>query len=102
MARPTAKKLVLAAQTSISSGRALTGRESHLRILCDQLEHTQAKLNRLEGELERLITTDPGTKGLRQMLELGPKTVAVARGSTGGGESLYAHGPSGGLRWHGY
>ncbi len=47
--RPTAKKLVLAAQTSISSGRALTGRASSLRILCDQLEHTQANLNRLEG-----------------------------------------------------
>ena len=81
--RPTAKKLVLAAQTSISSGRALTGRGSHLRILCDQLEHTQANLNRLEGELERLITTDPGTKGLRQMPELGPKTVAVVRAELG-------------------
>ena len=81
--RPTAKKLVLAAQTSISSGRALTGRASSLRILCDQLEHTQANLNRLEGELERLITTDPGTKGLRQMPELGPKTVAVVRAELG-------------------
>src|SRR5260370_33794802 len=65
--RPTAKKLVAAAQASSSSGRALRGRANSLRILCDQLEHTQANLNRLEEELEQLITTDPDTKGLRQM-----------------------------------
>ena len=41
--RPTAKKLVLAAQASGSSSRVLSGRESLLYILCDQLEHTQAK-----------------------------------------------------------
>jgi transposase len=81
--RPTAKKLVAAAQTSCSSGRAVSGRVSSLQILCDQLEHTQANLNRLEEELERLITTDPGTKGLRQMPELGPKTVAVLRAELG-------------------
>ncbi len=78
--RPTAKKLVAAAQISIGSGRALTGRASSLRILCDQLEHTQANLTRLEAELEQLITMDPGTKGLQQMPELGPKSVAVLRG----------------------
>ena len=48
--RPTARKLVAAAQTSSRSDRALHGRESHLRILCDQLEHTQANLQRLEKE----------------------------------------------------
>jgi len=37
--RPTAKRLVAAAQASSSSGRALSGRASSLRILCDQLEH---------------------------------------------------------------
>jgi transposase len=82
MARPTAEKLVAAAQTSSSSGRALTGRASSLRILCDQLEHTQANLKRLEEELEQLITADPATKGLQQMPELGPKTVAVVRAET--------------------
>jgi transposase len=81
--RPTAKKLVVAAQASGSSGRALTGRASSLRILCDQLEHTQVNLNRLEEELEQLITMDPETKGLRQMPELGPKTVAVVRAELG-------------------
>lgn len=81
--RPTAKRLVAAAQASSSSGRALSGRASSLRILCDQLEHTQANLKRVEEELEQLITTDPGTKGLQQMPELGPKTVAVLRAELG-------------------
>src|SRR6266702_7158487 len=36
------------------------------------------------------------------MPELGPKTVAVLRGATGGGEALHLHGPGGSLRWHGY
>ena len=81
--RPTAEKLVAAAQTSVSSGRALSGRTSSLRVLCDQLEHTQANLSRLEGELEQLIAADPATKGLRQMPELGPQTVAVLRAELG-------------------
>lgn len=81
--RPTAKKLVAAAQASSSSGRALRGRASSLRILCDQLEHPQANLKRLEEELEQLITTDPESKGLQQMPELGPKTVAVLRAELG-------------------
>jgi transposase len=81
--RPTAKKLVVAAQTSSSSHRAVTGRASSLRILCDQLEHTQANLKRLEAELEQLITTDPTTKGLQQMPELGSKTVAVLHAELG-------------------
>jgi transposase len=81
--RPTAKKLVGAAQASSGSGRALHGRTSSLRILCDQLEHTQANLQRLEEELGQLLTTDPETKGLRQMPELGLKTVAVLRAELG-------------------
>ena len=81
--RPTAKKLVAAAQASIGSGHALTRRVSSLQILCDQLEHTQANLKRLEEELEQLITTDPATKGLQQMPELGSKTVAVLRAELG-------------------
>ncbi len=81
--RPTAKKLVAAAQGSSSSGRAVSARASSLRILCDQLEHTEANLKRLEEELEQLITMDPSTKGLQQMPELGPKTVAVLRAELG-------------------
>lgn len=81
--RPTAKKLVAVAQVSGSSGRALSGRSTSLRVLCDQLEHTQANLQRLEEELEQLVTTDPVTKGLRQIPELGVKTVAVLRAELG-------------------
>lgn len=81
--RPTAQQLVALAKESVSSGRALRGRASSLRILCDQLEHTQTNLTRLEKELEELITTDPGTKGLQQMPELGSKTIAVLRAELG-------------------
>jgi transposase len=83
MLRPTTQKLVTAAQASIGSSRALGGRASSLQILCDQLEHTQATLARLEEELEQLIRTDPNTKGLQQMPELGPRTVAMLRAELG-------------------
>ena len=81
--RPTAKKLVALASLSVSSGRALTGRATSLRILCDQLEHTRANLARLESEIEQLIATDPGVKGLQQVQEFGLKTVAVLRAELG-------------------
>ena len=81
--RPTAEKLVSAAQMSVSSNRAVNGRASNLRILCNQLEHTQANLTQLEEEVEQLITTDPATKGLQQMPELGSQTVAVLRAELG-------------------
>jgi transposase len=81
--RPTAHTLVTLAKASVSSGRALRGRASSLRILCDQLEHTQANLTRLEQELEELIISDPGTKGLQHMRELGTTTIAVLRAELG-------------------
>jgi transposase len=81
--RPTAQKLVAFASKSGSSGRAVAGRSMSLRILCDQLEHTQANLARLEAEMEQLLTNDPGVKGLQQVPEFGPKTVAVLRAELG-------------------
>jgi len=81
--RPTAQKLVAFASKSGSSGRAVAGRSMSLRILCDQLEHTQANLARLEAEIEQLLTNDPGVKGLQQVPEFGPKTVAVLRAELG-------------------
>jgi len=80
---PTAHQLVALAKESVSSGRALSGRATSLQILCDQLQHTQTNLSRLEQELEEFITTDPGTKGLQQMPELGTKTIAVLRAELG-------------------
>jgi transposase len=81
--RPTAKKLVALANQSVSSGRAIAGRSTSLRILCDQLEHTQANLARLSPEIEHLLNTDPGVKGLRQVPEFGSKTLAVLRAELG-------------------
>jgi len=81
--RPTARKLVELAQSSVSSNRALSGRSTSLRILCDQLEHAQANLARLRAELEQLMAHDPGVKGLEQIPEFGPKTVAVLRAELG-------------------
>src|SRR6266705_4665194 len=70
---PTAKKLVELARSTGSSGRALSGRSTSLRILCDQLEHTQANLARLQAEIEQLLTTDPGVKGLRAYPRVWPQ-----------------------------
>lgn len=81
--RPTAQKLVALAKASVSSKRALVGRSVSLRILCDQLEHTQANLARLEAEMEELLTNDPAVKGLQQVPGFGPKTVAVLRAELG-------------------
>jgi len=81
--RPTAQKLVAFAKQSVSSGRARAGRSVSLRILCNQLEHTQANLARLEAEIEQLLTNDPGVKGVQQVPEFGPKTVAVLRAELG-------------------
>ncbi|WP_244422615.1 IS110 family transposase [Ktedonobacter racemifer] len=81
--RPTAQKLVALAKESASSGRAIAGRSLSLRILCDQLEHTQANLARLNTEIEQLLNTDPGVKGLQQVPEFGPKTLAVLRAELG-------------------
>jgi transposase len=61
--RPTAKKLVLAAQASSSSSRVLSGRESLLCILCDQLEHTQAKrtaIGRAVGAVDQHRSANQG------------------------------------------
>lgn len=71
------------AQSSVSSNRALSGRSTSLRILCDQLEHTQANLARLQAELEQLMAHDPGVKGLEQIPEFGPKRVSVLRAELG-------------------
>ncbi|WP_040447579.1 hypothetical protein [Ktedonobacter racemifer] len=43
------KKLVAFAKQSGSSGRAIVGRSVSLRVLCDQLEYTQANLARLNA-----------------------------------------------------
>ena len=79
----TAQQLVRLAQHSVSSGVALSARRTSLKILCDQLEHTQANLVQLEQELENLLKTDAGAKGLQSVPEFAAKTVAILRAELG-------------------
>jgi transposase len=81
--RPTAQKLTSFAEQSGSSGRAIAGRSVSLQILCDQLEHTRRNLVHLDAEIEQLLSTDPGIKGLQQIPEFGKKTLAVLRAELG-------------------
>jgi transposase len=79
----TAETLVRLAQGSVSSGRASQAPSSSMRLLCQQLEHTQHQLKLLQEELERLLGTDPKVKGVLAIPELGPMTVAVLRAELG-------------------
>jgi transposase len=81
--RPSAQKLVELARHTVSSGQAGACRSVSLRILCDQLQHTRANLARLQAEIEHLLADDPQVKGLQQIPEFGPKTVAVLRAELG-------------------
>ena len=62
---------------------ALSARSTSLKILCDQLEHTQTNLAQLEGEIGKLLDADKGSKGLQSVPEFGHKTVAVLRAELG-------------------
>ncbi len=79
----TAQQLVDLAQQSRSSGLATTAHSTTLKILCDQLEHTQANLAQLEQELDKLLEADDAVKGLKSAPEFGRKTVAVLRAESG-------------------
>ncbi|TME02147.1 MAG: IS110 family transposase [Chloroflexi bacterium] len=81
--RATAEALVRLAKASISSGLAIAARSSSLRILCDQLEHTQANLEHLQREIDQLLGQDPKATGLLGVPEFGPTTVAVLRAELG-------------------
>lgn len=81
--RQTAEQLVALARQSVSSGRAVPARATSLKILCDQLQHTQQNLAHLEREIETLLAQDPGAHGLQGIAEFGPKTVAVLRAELG-------------------
>lgn len=81
--RHTAEQLVALAQATVSSGRATAGRSTSLRILCDQLAHTQQNLASLEHELDTLLEQDPGAQAMRGVQEFGAKTIAVLRAELG-------------------
>jgi hypothetical protein len=81
--RPTAQALVGLAKASISSGVAVAARSSSLRMLCDQLDHTQKNLEQLQREIDQLLDQDPKAKGMLSVPEFGPTTVAVLRAELG-------------------
>jgi len=81
--RPTAERLVQLASHSVSHGVAVAARSMSVKIVCDQLEHTQANMRKLESEIDKLLETDVGAKGLRSVPEFGRKTVAVLRAELG-------------------
>lgn len=56
--RRTAEKLLDVAKNFVSSGVAISARLTSLRILCDQLEHTQDNLNQPQQEIETLLDQD--------------------------------------------
>ena len=79
----TADKLIHLAQASVRSGVAIEARSRSMRILCDQLEHTQKNLELLQQEIERLLDSDPKARSVLALSELGPMTVAVLRAELG-------------------
>jgi len=81
--RKTAEQLVNLAQHSTSAGIAVSARSSSLKILCDQLEHTQRNLAHLEEEIENRLDADRGATGLQSVPEFGRRTVAVLRAELG-------------------
>jgi Transposase IS116/IS110/IS902 family len=81
--RKTAQQLIDLAQHSTSSGMAISARTRSLKVLCDQLEHTQTNLTQLEEEIDHLLTSDSGAKGVRSVPECGRKMVAVLRAELG-------------------
>jgi transposase len=89
--RKTAERLVQLAQQSVSSRIALSARSSTLRVLCDQLMHTQRNLDQLEQEIEKLLEQDRDSKGLQSVPEFGHKTVADMPRRIGRCGSFSAH-----------
>ena len=71
------------AKASISSGVAVAAREARLRMLCEQLDHTQKNLEQLQREIDQLLNQDPKAKGMLGVPECGPTTVAVLRAALG-------------------
>ena len=57
--------------------------DTSLKIVCDQLEHTQTNLLQLEQALENLMKTDTGARGLQSVPEFAVKTIAVLRAKLG-------------------
>jgi len=62
---------------------ATAARSRSLKVLCDQLEHTQKNLAQLEEEIDQLLDQDSGATGVKSVPEFGRKMVAVLRAHLG-------------------
>ena len=82
-ARQTAEELSELAKGSGSNALVVAARQSSLRLLCDQVEHTQGNRKHLHQESEHLLEDDPSAKGLLAVAECGVRTVAVLRAELG-------------------
>jgi transposase len=81
--RGAAQRLVALAETSQASPLAHAARSTSLRVICDQLAHTQTNLMKLEEELAHLLQSDKGVESLASVPEFGQKVRAVLRGELG-------------------
>ncbi len=81
--RKTAEQLTQLAQQSVGSTIATSARSTSLKILCDQLEHTQQNVAQLEEEIDKLVEHDEGIKGLKSVPEFGRKMMIVLRAELG-------------------
>ena len=61
--RETARRLVELAEHSVRSDLALEARSLSLKIWCEQLRHTQAHLEQIDEQIERLLSHDARAKG---------------------------------------
>jgi hypothetical protein len=93
----TAQQLVRLGQHSVRSGVALSARSTSLKILCDQLEQTQANLAQLEQELENLLKTDAGAKGEASCSRICKQDACHGASGVGGCRSLCVLAPGGSL-----
>jgi hypothetical protein len=75
--RGTAQRLVDLAERSVSSDLAVEARSLSLKIWCEQLHSTQAHLEQIDEQIERLLSHDPKARGLQAVHEFGTQTVAV-------------------------
>jgi hypothetical protein len=61
----------------VSSGLAVEARELSLKIWCEQLHSTQAHLEQIDAQIERLLCDDQRARRLQTVPEFGQQTVAV-------------------------
>jgi transposase len=81
-----ASKLICAAKNSIYSGRAAKVRGMNLTILLEEIQALREKIQRLEGQLDEILTPKEPFSPEGRLLQIpgvGPRTVATFLGEVG-------------------